>query len=115
VYRRGDGARSDARPRGPEFVRFRVNWGFRGGANPRRLLATLCRRGGVTNREIGSIDIGPAFSTFEVTGYAADAFFERAGRDDPRDPGLFVSRDDAQREGPRDFGRPPRPRGPRRG
>jgi ATP-dependent RNA helicase DeaD len=113
--RRGEGARTEARPRGAEFVRFRVNWGFRGGANPRRLLATLCRRGGVTNREIGSIDIGPAFSTFEVAGYAADAFFERAGRDDPRDPGLFVSPDEGRRDAPREPMRPPRPRGPRRG
>jgi ATP-dependent RNA helicase DeaD len=109
--RRGPGPRSESRPRGPEFVRFRVNWGFRGGANPRRLLATLCRRGGVTSREIGSIDIGPAYSTFEVAGYAADAFNERAGRDDPSDPGLYVSAEDGQRESPR----PPRSRGPRRG
>ncbi|MEZ6016797.1 MAG: DEAD/DEAH box helicase [Planctomycetota bacterium] len=93
------------RGRGQEFVRFRVNWGFRGGANPRRLLATLCRRGGVSNKEIGSIDIGPAFSTFEVAGYAAEAFSDRAGRDDPRDPGLYVTPD----------GPPPRGRSPRRG
>ncbi len=104
-FLRGDDRRSPRRPaeagpetrRGGEFVRFRVNWGFRGGANPRRLLATLCRRGGVTNREIGSIDIGPAESSFEVAAWAAESFAARAAGDDPRDPGLWIGPDDAPR------------------
>jgi len=108
-FLRGDDRRSPRRPaepqlegrpegrRGGDFVRFRVNWGFRGGANPRRLLATLCRRGGVTNREIGSIDIGPAESSFEVAAWAAEGFAARAAGDDPRDPGLWIGPDDAPR------------------
>jgi len=110
-FMRGADRRESRHRGGDSYVRFRVNWGFRGGANPRRLLATLCRRGGVTNREIGSIDIAPAFSTFEVAGHAAEAFAERAGRDDPRDPGLWVAPDRA----PEPFRRPPRFRSSRRG
>src|SRR5262249_7322768 len=44
--------RTRTTPRGdaaapPSFVPFRINWGERQGADPRRLLALVCRRGGI--------------------------------------------------------------------
>ena len=39
--------------------RFRVNLGAKDRADPRWLLPLICRRGGVTRREVGAIRIGP--------------------------------------------------------
>ena len=75
------------------FVRFRINWGFRGGANPRRILAHVCRRGGVDNRQVGSISMSTTSSTFEVAQEFADEFARRVQRRDKRDPHLVIHRE----------------------
>ena len=75
------------------FVRFRINWGFRGGANPRRILAHVCRRGGVDNRQVGSISMSTSSSTFEVAQEFADEFARRVQRRDKRDPHLVIHRE----------------------
>jgi ATP-dependent RNA helicase DeaD len=71
---------------------FEINWGRRDGATPQRLLALLCRRGGVTGRMIGAIDIDGRRATFEVADSAAPDFEQRAGRPDARDPHLVIRR-----------------------
>lgn len=74
------------------FVRFQINWGQRGGATPGRLLAHLCRRGNITSREVGAVDIGRSTSTFEVSRQVADAFAQAVAKPDRRDPKLRIER-----------------------
>jgi ATP-dependent RNA helicase DeaD len=77
------------------WVRFRVSWGQAQGADARRLLPMLCRRGNIRGADIGSIQLTPSFSLVDVaTRVAAD--FERATRlPDPRDPTVTVRRDNS--------------------
>jgi len=82
------------------FVRFRINWGFRQGANPRRVLAHVCRRGAVDSSAVGSISMDATSTTFEVAAEAADEFAKRVQRRDKRDPHLVIHRET--------FGRGPR-------
>jgi ATP-dependent RNA helicase DeaD len=77
------------------WVPFRVSWGARHGADPRRLLALVCRRGGVRGSEIGAIYVEPLFSIVHVESGSADAFAQAASRPDPRDPRVTI-----RREGP---------------
>lgn len=85
--------RSDRGERSDEtFVRFEINWGHRGGATPARLLAHLCRRGGVSARAIGALQIDRRNSQFEVACSAADAFASKAAVPDQRDPELKINR-----------------------
>ena len=46
-------------------VIFRVNLGADAKAEPGWLLPLICRRGGVTRKEVGAIRVGPRSSTFE--------------------------------------------------
>lgn len=88
--RTSSAGRSDSRA--SEFVRFNVTWGFREGANPQRLLAMVCRRGDITGRMVGSIDLGPTDSSFEVSASEADHFEQRALQSDPREPNVRITR-----------------------
>jgi ATP-dependent RNA helicase DeaD len=72
------------------FVSFVINWGSQQGANPKRLLAHICRRGGITGDRIGSIDVAPRGATFEVDRAVARAFATRARTPDRRDPHLII-------------------------
>lgn len=80
-----------AAPRWSRAVLFRVNVGAEKNADPGWLLPLLCRRGGVTRREIGAIRIGPRSTTFEVSAEAAGAFARAAARPDPRAPEVLIS------------------------
>jgi ATP-dependent RNA helicase DeaD len=72
---------------------FRVSWGEQHGADARRLLAMLCRRGGIRGADIGAIRVAPTFSVVEIATPVA-LTFERATRDpDPRDPRVFIQRE----------------------
>jgi len=73
-------------------ARFEINWGHRGGANPQRLLAVLCRRGDVSSRMIGAIDIDSHTTTFEVADHASHEFEANVTRPDARDPHLRIRR-----------------------
>ncbi|MFT4569332.1 MAG: ATP-dependent RNA helicase DeaD [Hyphomicrobiaceae bacterium] len=77
----------DSRP-----AEFEVNWGHRGGATPQRLVALLCRRGDITSRMIGAIDIDTHTARFEVSGRVARRFEDSAGMPDSRDPDIFIRR-----------------------
>jgi ATP-dependent RNA helicase DeaD len=86
-YDRGNDA-----PPGPSFgfVPFRINWGERHGADPRRLLAMVCRRGGIRGSEVGAIRIGVTQSTFEVAAPVAEGFARAAQEPDTRDPRIHI-------------------------
>jgi len=93
-----------------DYTRFSINWGFRNGANPRRLLAVICRRGDVTSRVIGSIDVDANSATFDVASEAASDFEARAGRRDSREPNQRIERLGDASPAKRPFGRAPRRR-----
>lgn len=101
--RRGDsrqGGRDDRRP-GPPADRFEVNWGHRGGATPQRILAVLCRRGDVSSRAIGAIDIDNDTTSFEVVREVSGDFERNAGMPDERDPRMVIRRAHGGQERPR--------------
>jgi ATP-dependent RNA helicase DeaD len=115
------GARAGARVReqrpdsyGPvwtDAVLFRVNLGAAANAEPGWLLPLICRRGGVTRREVGAIRIGPQGSTFEISAEAAADFALAAAERDPRAPHVVIEPADApaRPESPRDRDERPRP------
>ena len=61
------------------FVSFQVSWGASAGADARRLLALVCRRGDVSREQVGAIRVGPRSSSVEIADSAV-ASFERAVR-----------------------------------
>ncbi|MGK0205956.1 MAG: hypothetical protein ACI9S9_005049, partial [Planctomycetota bacterium] len=83
----------DARPVEAGFTRFSINWGPRDGANPRRIMAHICRRGEVESSLIGSISMNDNATTFEVQSSVADDFAKRVQRRDRRDPHLIIHRE----------------------
>ncbi|MFN2425441.1 MAG: DEAD/DEAH box helicase [Candidatus Binatia bacterium] len=85
----GDEGRSPARQLAE---RFEMNWGHRGGATPQRVLAVLCRRGNVSSRAIGAIDIDNEMTSFEVACDVARDFEHNADQPDDRDPRLVIRR-----------------------
>jgi ATP-dependent RNA helicase DeaD len=92
------------------FVGFRVTWGARHGADARRLLAILCRRGEIRGSDVGSIRIGPVASTFEVRADVAERFAAAATAPDARDPRVQILRLD----GPTPASSPVKPKPARR-
>ncbi|MCU0657340.1 MAG: DEAD/DEAH box helicase [Polyangiaceae bacterium] len=105
-------------PRGPrpaqtgsrQFKPFVVTWGSRHGADPRRVLALVCRRGGIQGGHVGAIDIGPTRSCFEIDISVAEAFAQAASRPDERDPRVRIAPMDPTRApGSRPSYGPPRP------
>ena len=94
AWRRDDAARP---PRGGTegeagFTRFRINWGTRDGADARRILAHVCRRGDIDSKLVGAIQLQFAASTFDVADAVAAAFARRVMRRDRRDPHLVITR-----------------------
>ncbi len=81
------------RPGGRNFVPFRVAWGAERGADARRLLAVVCRRGGIRGDDVGSIHIARRHSIVEVGAEVADAFEASALKPDERDPQMTIRRE----------------------
>jgi ATP-dependent RNA helicase DeaD len=75
------------------FVPFRISWGGEQGADTRRLLAMVCRRGEVRGADVGNIRIARSFSTVEIAAHAADAFASAVAKPDPRNPRVFIKQD----------------------
>ncbi len=119
---------SGARER-DDVVPFVVTWGGRHGADPRRVLAMICRRGDITRAAIGAIHVAADHTVVEVLREAADHFLANAGRPDPRDPRVRIEPLSAPPRGeprgarrgrpadvtPRSTARRPDPRTPKRG
>lgn len=74
------------RPTTKNWARFQVSWGKHHGADPRRLLAIVCRRGGINSSDVGAITIGSRSSMVEVNPRLASNFARSTSRPDPRDP-----------------------------
>jgi ATP-dependent RNA helicase DeaD len=82
-----DGPRA---PAGGGWVSFRFSWGKQHGADPRRLLAMACRRGGVQAGDIGAIRVAPMYSVVDVASAVAASFAHAAREHDPRDPRVVI-------------------------
>ncbi|MCA9620580.1 MAG: DbpA RNA binding domain-containing protein, partial [Myxococcales bacterium] len=78
-------------------VRFYVTWGRRRGASPKRVVALLCRRGGIAGGDIGHIDVGTQATVVEIDARVAADFASRAAAPDPRDPHVRIERFREQR------------------
>jgi ATP-dependent RNA helicase DeaD len=72
------------------FVRFRINWGVVDGAEPRRILAHVCRRGAIESHQVGAIELERYESIFAVAEPVADAFARAVRSRDARDPHLVI-------------------------
>jgi ATP-dependent RNA helicase DeaD len=79
-----------------EGVAFRINLGADDRADPRWLLPLICRRGGVTRREVGAIRVGPHETQFEIAGDAAHDFAQAAAEPDQRARHVVIERVHAQ-------------------
>jgi ATP-dependent RNA helicase DeaD len=69
---------------------FRITWGQLQGADARRVLAVVCRRGGIRGADVGAIRIGPTASIIEVKGAVAAEFASRALEPDPQEPRIRI-------------------------
>jgi ATP-dependent RNA helicase DeaD len=85
--------RGTAASAGPAFQRFRINWGRRDGADPRRVMAHVCRRGHLESHMVGAISVQSAFTVFEIATEAAESFQRSAKKPDRRDPHLVIERE----------------------
>lgn len=75
-YSRRDEASAGESPGAPpgDFVQFRVSIGRNNRADPKWILPLLCRLGGVTKRDIGTIRIFDTDTRFEISRDVSDAF-----------------------------------------
>jgi ATP-dependent RNA helicase DeaD len=111
------GPRTAAAP-GPQaalaggWVTFRVSWGAVHGADARRLLASVCRRGKIGAGDVGSIRIGPTSSVVEVSASVASSFASEAAKPDSRDRRVHIRPAGEERHG--DAAASQRRRGPKR-
>lgn len=73
-----------------DYVPFRISFGVRDGADARRLLAMVCRRGRIDGDQVGAIRIGEDHSTFEVRKEVAADFGRATKRPDPKNPRVRI-------------------------
>jgi len=79
--------KSEQRQRTQEdFVTYQVSWGTHGGADTRRLLAMVCRRGDVSSDLVGTIRVAPKSSTVDIASSATQRFERALSRPDKRNP-----------------------------
>jgi ATP-dependent RNA helicase DeaD len=84
---------------------FHVTWGQLQGADPRRMLAVVCRRGNIRGADVGAIRIGPTSTIVEVRHDVAADFAARAKMPDPEEPRIRITemRDGGRARDARDF------------
>ena len=75
---------------GGGWVAFRFTWGKEHGADPRRLLAMACRRGGIQAGDVGAIHVARNHSIVEIAGAVAPSFASATRDSDPRDPRVTI-------------------------
>ena len=86
------GPTESKRPPGAGWVTFQVSWGGRHGADARRLLAVVCRRGDIRGAEVGAIRIEAAYSLVDIAAPVAEQFEAQAAQPDPRNPLVRITR-----------------------
>ena len=108
-------------PTGNGGVWFQLDIGRKKNADPKWLLPMLCKRGGITKRDIGTIRIFDRESKVEIAPRAAEAFAAAVAGPAPAGDNIAIVRTTApggvSSDGPRAKARPgfkPRPKEPRR-
>jgi len=92
--------RGPSGPRGPRDgggrpgVWFTINVGRNKNADPKWLVPLICRRGDVTKRSIGKIDIRMRETRVEISPDDAERFAEAIRRPDAKDPKIHIERAD---------------------
>jgi ATP-dependent RNA helicase DeaD len=94
-----------------EWALFQINLGAKDSAEANWILPLICRRGGITRREVGAIRVERALTTFEIAGASAASFAANATERDPRAPHVRI---EPARELPRRSFAPQGKRGKRR-
>jgi ATP-dependent RNA helicase DeaD len=92
VEARKRGAGGAARRRPEKFVLFYINWGEKKGATPARVLALVCRRGGISSKHVGTVQIDARWTKLEVAEEVAGDFAGHVARPDDRDPHIRIRR-----------------------
>lgn len=89
--RSGGPSRSGGQSReSTDYAAFQVTWGTQQGADPRRMLALVCRRGNVSSSSIGAIRISDHGSIVEVRKQDMQSFEKSASQPDARDPRIKI-------------------------
>lgn len=91
--------RREAREPMHEGVWFRVNVGREQRADPKWLLPMLCRRGKITKRDLGKMEIRRRETRFAIAPGKARSFAEHASRPDQKDPNIRIEIVDGARGG----------------
>jgi ATP-dependent RNA helicase DeaD len=86
---------------GGDFITYQLSWGAHAGADTRRLLAMVCRRGEVTSELVGAIRIAPNSSTVEISASVAKQFEQAMARPDKRNPRAKIRRWNPEPRAPR--------------
>jgi ATP-dependent RNA helicase DeaD len=89
------------KPEGGEVVVFQINLGAKDRAEANWILPLICRRGGITRREVGAIRVDRDRTYFEIAGASAASFAEMAQERDPRAPHVRI--EPARQMPPRSF------------
>jgi ATP-dependent RNA helicase DeaD len=97
------------------WVSFRVTWGKEHGADARRILAMVCRRGDVDGNQIGAIRIDRHHSIVDVARPVAKSFAEATLPPDPRNPRVQITEERGGSGGARSYPRTERSRDNRGG
>ena len=82
----GDATDERADQRGGDFVQFRISVGRNNRADPKWLIPLLCRVGGVTKQDIGSIRVFDTDTRFEIRREASEGFATAIGELPPNEP-----------------------------
>nr|MDQ3370415.1 DbpA RNA binding domain-containing protein [Myxococcota bacterium] len=69
---------------------FTINVGRSKNADPKWLVPLLCRRGGITKREIGKIQILARETRVEIAADASARFAESVRKPDPKDKNIHI-------------------------
>ena len=90
--------RRERRPDEPgTWVPFRVSWGQEDGADARRLLAMVCRRGNVRGSDVGAIRVARTHAIVNVATPVAESFLRASQEPDPRNPRVTIRKESAER------------------
>jgi ATP-dependent RNA helicase DeaD len=92
---RADRGRADRGDRAAGGVWFTVNVGRIKKADPKWLIPLLCRRGGITSREIGAIQVLARETRVEIAPSVSARFAEAVRRPDPKDKMIHIEPLDA--------------------
>jgi len=106
---RGPGEERGPRGRTVAWVPFHVSWGESQGADARRLLAVMCRRGEIRGTDVGSIRVSDSYSVVDIASHVADGFARAAGAPDPREPAVVIRRESEGARAPMTAPPPPLP------